>query len=90
PVFVINHYGALPWMNACPNTFVLAYNYWSDRQMEIPFEHNGIGGLIEQGYFNALILPAPVTDEFDGANLQAFKRQESCEGYAVFTRKGTV
>ncbi|MCS5712139.1 hypothetical protein [Candidatus Berkiella aquae] len=90
PVFVINHYGALPWMNASPHTFVLAYNYWSDRQMGIPFEDNGIGGLIEKGYFNALILPSPVTDEFDGASLQTFKRQESCEGYAVFTRKGTV
>lgn len=90
PLFVINHYGALPWMNPSPEPFVLAYNYWTDRQAEIPFEHNGIGGLIQEGYFNALILPLPITDEFDGASLQAFVRQESCEGYAVFTRKGSV
>jgi len=90
PVFVINHYGALPWMNPHSPHFVLAYNYWTDRSAEIPFEQNGIGGLIQSGYFNALILPSPITNEFDGANLQAFERQMSCEGYAVFTRKGSV
>ncbi len=90
PVFVINHYGALPWMNPGNSHFVLAYNYWSDRQAGISFEQNGIGGLIEKGYFNALILPGPVTNEFDGANLADFERQSSCQGYAVFTRKGSA
>ncbi len=87
PVFVINHYGALPWMNPSPHTFVLAYNYWNDRQKGLPFEHNGIGGLIENGYFNALILPSPVTDAFDGGSLQGYDRLASCQDYAVFKRK---
>lgn len=90
PVFVINHYAALPWMNPSPYTFVLAYNYWNDRQKGLPFEHNGIGGLIENGYFNALILPSPVTNEFDGGSLQNYERQASCQDYAVFKRRGTI
>lgn len=90
PLFVVNHYAALPWMNPSPQTFVLAYNYWTDRQNGIHFEHNGIGGLIQHGYFNALILPLPVTTEFDGASLKDYEQQQSCQGYAVFTRKGTV
>lgn len=90
PLFVVNHYGALPWMNPSPQTFVLAYNYWTDRKNGIHFEHNGIGGLIEHGYFNSLILPLPITTEYDGASLKDYERQSSCQGYAVFTRKGTV
>lgn len=90
PVFVINHYGALPWMNPSPQTFVLAYNYWNDRQKGLPFEHNGIGGLIEKGYFNALILPALVTNEFDGGHLQGYERQANCQDYAVYKRKGIL
>ncbi|MGE3319432.1 MAG: ArnT family glycosyltransferase [Candidatus Berkiella sp.] len=90
PIFVINHYGALPWMNPSSQSYVLAYNYWNDRKDGIPFEQNGIGGLIQQGYFNALVLPSPITDSFDGASLEDFSRQNSCPGYAVFTRKGTV
>ena len=90
PIFVDNHYGALPWMNPQSPPFVLAYNYWPDRAAGLAFEHNGIGGLIEQGYFNALILPLEITTSFDGANLAAFERQLSCEGYAVYTRKGAT
>jgi len=90
PLYVFNHYGALPWMNPSPQSFVLAYNYWDDRKAGIPFEHNGIGGLIQSGYFNSLILPLAVTDSFDGASLEDYSRQQSCQGYAVFTRKGTV
>lgn len=90
PLFVVNHYAALPWMNPSPHTFVLAYNYWTDRQKGIPFEHDGIGGLIQHGYFKSLILPLPITTEFDGASLKDYERQQSCQGYAVFMRKGTV
>lgn len=90
PIYVFNHYGALPWMNPSPQSFVLAYNYWDDRKAGIPFERNGIGGLIQSGYFNALILPEAATDSFDGASLQDFTRLQSCQGYAVFTRKGAV
>lgn len=57
PSFVINHYGALPWVNPRSPAFVLAYNYWNDRKKGYPFEAQGVGGLIEQGYFKALILP---------------------------------
>jgi hypothetical protein len=87
PIFVMNHYGALPWMNPSPISFVLAYNYWTDRNDNRPFEHNGIGGLIHQGYFNTLILPKYTATTFDGNSLANYQRQTECLGYAVFTKK---
>ena len=91
PIFVVNHYAALPWMNPSPISFVLAYNYWSDRHANRSFEHNGIGGLIGQGYFNTLILPPLVTNTYDGASLNAYEPyQDVCGGYAVFIKKDRV
>ncbi len=89
PIFVVNHYGSLPWMNPSPISFVLAYNYWSDRSANRPFEHNGIGGLIHQGYFNALVLPKYTLDNFDGAPLTNYSGEpQACHGYVVFTKEG--
>lgn len=91
PIFVMNHYAALPWMNPSAISFVLAYNYWNDRLSNRPFEHNGIGGLISQGYFNTLILPPLITHTFDGASLNAYEREgQECGGYGVFTKRKSV
>ncbi len=88
PIFVVNHYGALPWMNPSAMSFVLAYNYWRDRNDNRPFEHNGIGGLIKQGYFNSLVIPKEFTTNFDGANLSHFHlHEQACLNYAVLTKK---
>jgi len=88
PIYSFNHYGALPWMNPSPLSFVLAYNYWQDRKDNRTFEHNGIGGLIQQGYFNTLILPAVITTHFDAGDLSAYQREPvTCMGFAVFTKR---
>lgn len=88
PIFVMNSYGALPWMNPSPISFVLAYNYWQDRSDNRPFEHNGIGGLIQQGYFQTLILPSTYSTSFDGATLSNYEYQtKDCAGYSVFIHK---
>lgn len=90
PIFVLNLYGALPWMNPSPVPFVLAYNYWRDRISQ-SFEQNGVGGLIQQGYFNTLILPNWTKESFDQASLSAYQRQEKeCMGSAVFLKKERV
>lgn len=87
PVFVINHYGALPWMNPHTPPFVLAYNYWNDRKANRTFESNGVGGLIALGFFNSLILPRDIQDNFDAASLSAFNLKEvPCMGYKVFVK----
>lgn len=88
PIFVVNHYASLPWMNPSPVSFVLAYNYWQDRSANRPFEHNGIGGLISQGYFNTLIIPKEFTRNFDGAALNHYHQEaQGCMGYAVLKKK---
>ena len=87
PLFVINHYAALPWMNQQSFPFVLAYNYWNDRVDGESFEDNGIGGLIDKSYFKTLILPVQITSTFDGASLLPFQKEtEVCPGYAVWSR----
>jgi hypothetical protein len=91
PIFVMNLYGSLPWMNPSPLSFVLAYNYWQDRNDNRPFEHNGIGGLIQQGYFQTLVLPQHYSKSFDGALLSNFEYQtHHCAGYSVFIQKEKV
>ncbi len=88
PVFVMNHYGALPWMNTHSPTFMIAYNYWFDRQKHHSFESNGIGGLIEKHYFATLLLPSDVHETFDEASLLHYQKlPDSCAGYTVYTKK---
>ncbi len=87
PIFVLNHYGALPWMNPSPISFVLAYNYWSDRINNRPFEHNGVGGLIKQGYFKTLVIPKDYTVSFDGASLSHYHQSQVCTHFAVMSKK---
>ncbi|MGD9593102.1 MAG: hypothetical protein AB7V32_11335 [Candidatus Berkiella sp.] len=88
PIFILNHYGALPWMNPSPLSFVLAYNYWQDRNNNRPFEHNGIGGLIGQGYFKTLVIPKQFTANFDGAPLNHYSLQDkACANFAVMSKK---
>jgi hypothetical protein len=87
PVFVMNHYAALPWMNPGQPSFVLAFNYWEERLLGRTFAHNGIGGLITQGYFSTLVLPANTQNVFDGASLKNYTRQTArCNNYLLFTR----
>jgi hypothetical protein len=89
PTFCVNHYGALPWMLPDQQPFVLAYNYWSDRQAGCPFAENGIGGLISKQYFKSLILPEGIKDNFDGAALSGYVPQAiSCQGYTVYKLAG--
>jgi hypothetical protein len=88
PVFIMNHYGALPWMNTQSPTFMLAYNYWFDRQRHHAFESNGIGGLIEKQYFATLILPSDIEKTFDEASLSHYQKlPDTCVGYSMYIKK---
>lgn len=87
PVFVKYTFGNLPWINASPIHFVLAYNYWADRAHGVPFEHNGVGGLIDQGYFASLIIEKDTGHYFDHSALTGYRREPlGCAGFAVYQR----
>ena len=87
PIFVVNRYAALPWLKPGSPHFIFAYNYESDRRAGIKFEGNGIGGLIEKGYFGALLISKRTKDEYDGGNLAAYKRQPKlCANKAVYVK----
>ncbi len=66
--------------------FVLGFNYQADRARGRPFEANGIGGLIEQGYFASLLLPADTRGRYDGGSLERYVRNEEVAGLALYRR----
>ena len=87
PVFINDMYLALPWISPSDQHFLLSFYYHSDRAEGRPFEADGVGGLINQGYFNSLVLEKPV-DQFDGASLSSYHlRPETCGSWAVYGKE---
>jgi len=88
PVFTYNRIAALPWINPSPPYLVRAYNYEADRAAGKPFKDGGIGGLIAEGYFGALLLPKRTDQIFDDVRLIKYQRQlDLCANRAVYLRK---
>ena len=83
PIFVEHIYLSLEWMNPAEHHFVLGYNYLLDRQAGVEFERGGINGLIQEGYFAALLLKQQ-NGWFDSAD---FKRlSKPCGEFIVYMR----
>jgi hypothetical protein len=87
PRYAHTVYLNLPWLNPDSPSLVLAYNYRTDRAAGRPFEAGGIGGLIEQGYFRSLLLPAGTRDTYDGASLRLYQRGDLLHDLVVYRRK---
>lgn len=87
PVYIKNHYASLPWVSQDGPYFVTAYNYWGDRARDYEYEHDGIGGLIGAGFFNALLLPNQVTESFDHYPLAQYELAGTCQDMNVFVLK---
>jgi len=88
PVFTYNRIAALPWINPSPPHLVRAYNYEADRAAGKNFKDGGIGRLIDEGYFGALLLAKRADQVFDGVRLIKYQRQpELCANRAVYLRK---
>ena len=89
PTFFGNgRYLGLPWMNPSEPHFVMSYLYDLYRAKGEPFEQDGIGGLIQAGYFGSLVLPMEIKGLYDQGTLDAyFRRPDPCEGSAIFVRK---
>jgi hypothetical protein len=89
PVYYDIQYLSLPWMNPSEPYIMLPYNYPFDRKAGHAFEAGGVGGLIEKGYFNALVLQMePGATTHDGGRLDAYERRPGlCHGQTVFVKR---
>jgi len=74
----------LPWLNPHSPPIVPAYNYPTDRARGRSFTDGGIGGMIEQDKFAALLLFASAGYRYDGANLSRYHQGETVAGLTVF------
>lgn len=88
PFFVPDSYLALPWMLPSSQPFVVHNGYWLDIALGISKEGGGLRGLIENGYFGSVVLPAdPDTGRLAGVDLSHYKaRPKACGNLAVYDR----
>jgi hypothetical protein len=56
PVFVTDRACNLPWVQRKAPHFVYSFLYAADRKAGQPFESDGIGGLIEKGFFETIVV----------------------------------
>lgn len=63
PVYVPNMYASLPWINLSDPPIVLSWNYRLERRLGLEFERDGVGGLINDGHFESLLLSEPQSDQ---------------------------
>jgi hypothetical protein len=89
PLFVQNDFLSLPWMVSGAEPFILSYVYYRERAMDkTKFEHGGIGGLINNGYFASIVLMGETLPEkMDGETLDGYEPiKKSCPGMLVLSR----
>lgn len=79
----------LPWVSPNSPPLIVAYNYRLERAAGQPFERDGVGGLITEGYFRSLLLPDNTGGAYDGGSLVAYDRGETIDGLTIFRRKST-
>ena len=90
PLFVYDSYLSLPWMAPGAEPYVLSYVYDLDRALGRNFEHGGIGGLVEDRHFAAIVMRQEVPlDRLDGAPLVGYTaRPGTCAGMTIFLKDG--
>ncbi|MBT3305754.1 MAG: hypothetical protein HN377_04655 [Alphaproteobacteria bacterium] len=86
PVFMGNPYLSLPWMNPAKQHFVIQTNYRWDKPRGMKMEGDGIGGLIDKGYFATIVIEGTTVD---GSDLGRYRmRDDKCGGFNIFERIG--
>ena len=84
PFFISDQYLSLPWVVPAKQHFVIQTNYRWDKPGGVKMEGDGVGGLIDKGYFASVILSG---ETFDGSDLQQYRnREEKCGSYNIFDR----
>lgn len=94
PLYVNNNYLGLPWMTPGNTPWVLSYTYKEERALaRRPFEHGGIGGLVDAGAFAAVAYQSDEQEpptELDGGILAThyeWRAAPQCPRTFVFFRK---
>lgn len=88
PRFSADYRLNLPWLNLQSPSYILSFNYESDRSRGRQFEGGGLGGQIEQGHLAALLLPPGAKDYYDGADLRIrYNRAQEFPHGVVFLHK---
>ena len=81
-----NPYLSLPWMNPAKQHFVIQTNYRWDKPRGMKMEGDGIGGLIDKGYFATIVIEGTTVD---GSDLGRYRmRDDKCGGFNIFERIG--
>lgn len=90
PYYVKDDYLSLPWMAKGNPPIALSYSYYDERRVGNAFQHGGLGGLIEQGFFTTLVFVGEkLPEELDGAKLTGYiPRQGACAGMLFMDRAG--
>ena len=84
-----NTYLSLPWMTNSEPRFNVFYNYSRDRVAGRWFEKDGVGGLINEGYFGTIVQSTGGIDNIDSAPLSKnYKLTKfNCAGLDIYLRK---
>jgi hypothetical protein len=88
PRFSYDYRLNLPWLNPASPPYVLSFNYYINRAQGKTFIGNGLGGQIEAGSLNGLLLPLETADDYDGAKLgMHYNRILVGSSWAAYQRK---
>lgn len=76
-----------PWLNPHSPPLVLAFNYEIHRRSGVALESGGVGELINQGYFAAMLVPERHGATLFGGKLDRYVPGETVAGMIVLRRK---
>lgn len=85
PVLVYSSAMNLPWIQARPPHFVYAFTYFGDRQTR-QFRHDGMGGLVREGFFGTVALEKSTPPVFDGQPLGRYRLSKSDAYFDYYVR----
>jgi len=87
PIYVGHSYYALPWMTPNAEHTVLAFGYFADRVRGVEYQYGGIGGLIDDGFFEILLLPSGYAGKYDGSTLSQYRKTgATCGNFIVYKK----
>lgn len=88
PVLTQEQYLQLPWMNPARPVFFPSYNYDLNRAAGVDFEGGGLGKLVDDGYFGALLVWSPTEDLYGGKVARHYDLDpELCGKRSVYRRR---
>lgn len=88
PVYIDNQYMHLPWMNPSPIPIIDSWNYEYYRSKGSVLEYDGIGGLLDRGYFGSVLISPDRNRRLDGSEMKKYQfANRSCGGLLLYERR---